>query len=97
MNDTFAGRSPEGGEESKATATKRILKDFIGQRPHDLVGVAAFSTSPMLVMPLTDHHDAVRAAIDARATGPGSILPTWRAASAWRSRCSRPIVPTSIT
>lgn len=65
MNDTFAGRSPQGGEESKASATKRILKDFVGRRPHDLVGVAAFSTSPMLVMPLTDHHDAVKAAIDA--------------------------------
>jgi mxaC protein len=65
MNDTFAGRTPEGGAESKAAATKRILRDFIGRRPHDLFGVAAFSTSPILVLPLTDHHDAARAAIDA--------------------------------
>ena len=65
MNDTFAGRSPDGGEESKATATKRLLRDFVGRRPHDLFGVAAFSTSPLLVLPLTDHHDAVRAAINA--------------------------------
>jgi mxaC protein len=65
MNDTFAGRTPQGGEESKASATKRILRDFIGRRPHDLIGVAAFSTAPMLAMPLTDRHDAVRAAIDA--------------------------------
>ncbi|WP_315705876.1 MULTISPECIES: vWA domain-containing protein [unclassified Bradyrhizobium] len=65
MNDTFAGRTPEGNEESKASATKRLLREFVGRRPHDLFGVAAFSTSPMLVLPLTDHHDAVRAAIDA--------------------------------
>ncbi|MGY4310283.1 mxaC protein [Bradyrhizobium sp. USDA 4369] len=65
MNDTFAGRTPAGGEESKASATKRLLRDFVGRRPHDLFGVAAFSTSPMLVLPPTDHHDAVRAAIDA--------------------------------
>jgi mxaC protein len=65
MNDTFAGRTPEGGEESKASATKRLLQEFVGRRPHDLFGVAAFSTSPILVLPLTDHHDAVRAAIDA--------------------------------
>ncbi len=65
MNDTFAGTTPTGGEESKAAATKRLLRDFIGGRPHDLFGVAAFSTSPMLVLPLTDHQDAVRAAIDA--------------------------------
>ncbi len=65
MNDTFAGRTPEGGAESKAAATKRILRDFVGRRPHDLFGVAAFSTSPILVLPLTDHRDAVRAAINA--------------------------------
>jgi len=65
MNDTFAGRSPEGKEESKAAAMKRLLGDFVGRRPHDLFGVAAFSTSPFLVVPLTDHHEAVRAAIDA--------------------------------
>lgn len=65
MNDTFAGTTPGGGEESKAAATKRLLHDFVGRRPHDLFGVAAFSTSPMLVLPLTDHHDAVLAAINA--------------------------------
>jgi len=65
MNDTFAGRTPEGKQESKAAAMKRLLGDFVGRRPHDLFGVAAFSTSPFLVVPLTDHHEAVRAAINA--------------------------------
>lgn len=65
MNETFAGRTPSGGEESKAAASKRILKRFVEARRHDLVGVAAFSTAPMLVTPITDHIDATKAAIDA--------------------------------
>lgn len=65
MDNTFAGTAPEGGEESKSAAARRLLKEFIGNREHDLVGVAAFSTSPMPVLPLTDHKAAVLAAIDA--------------------------------
>lgn len=65
MNETFAGRSPTGGEESKAAASKRILARFVDGRRHDLVGIAAFSTSPMLVMPVSDHLSATKAAIDA--------------------------------
>ena len=65
MDNTFAGRAPEGGEESKSAGARRMLKEFIVQRQRDLVGVAAFSTSPMHVLPLTDHKDAVLAAIDA--------------------------------
>lgn len=65
MNETFAGRQPSGEEESKAAAAKRLLDGFIGRREHDLFGVAAFSTSPMLVMPMTDRRAAVRAAIRA--------------------------------
>ncbi|MBM3561713.1 MAG: VWA domain-containing protein [Alphaproteobacteria bacterium] len=65
MNETFAGRTPFGGEESKAAAAKRILKRFVEARGHDLVGVAAFSTAPMLVTPISDHIEATKAAIDA--------------------------------
>jgi len=65
MNETFAGRTPAGGDESKASAAKRIMSDFVGRRAHDLFGVTAFSTSPILVMPMTDHREAVRAAIQA--------------------------------
>jgi mxaC protein len=65
MNETFAGRTPAGGEESKASAAKRLLQGFVERRRNDFVGVAAFSTSPMLVMPLTDHRAATKAAIDA--------------------------------
>lgn len=65
MDSTFANRSPEGKEESKSVASRRLLTDFAARRPADRVAVAAFSTAPMPVVPMTDHHDAVRAAIAA--------------------------------
>jgi mxaC protein len=70
MDDTFAGRSPEAGEESKSAAARTLLRDFIGRRPHDRFGVAAFSTMPMPILPITSHKDAVMAAVDA-ITRPG--------------------------
>ena len=65
MNDTFAGRPPTGEEESKSAAAQRFLKIFVANREHDRFGVAAFSTAPMFVLPLSDHKDATLAAIDA--------------------------------
>ena len=65
MNETFAGRPPSGAEESKAAASRRILGAFVGERAHDLFAVTAFSTAPMLVVPMTDRREAVRAAIAA--------------------------------
>jgi mxaC protein len=65
MDNNFAGRAPEGGEESKSAAARRLIKAFIQARDHDLVGIAAFSTSPMHVLPLTDHKEALLAAVDA--------------------------------
>ena len=65
MNDSFAGRQPSGVEEAKAVAARRLLLAFVSGRPHDRFGVAAFSTSPMMVLPLTDRLDAVKAAVSA--------------------------------
>ncbi len=65
MNSTFAGRAPDGTEESKATTARRLLKAFVASRDSDRIGVVAFSTSPMLVLPMTDRLAAVEAAIDA--------------------------------
>lgn len=67
MDDTFAGRSPQGGDESKAAAARRILMDFIAQRPDDRIGIAAFSTAPMLVLPMTESRTAIAGAIAALA------------------------------
>lgn len=65
MNDTFGGKVPSGGEESKAAAAKRLLGDFIARREHDLFGLALFATMPIEVMPLTAHRAAILAAVDA--------------------------------
>jgi mxaC protein len=65
MDDTFAGRQPSGAEESKSKAAKRLLKDFVINRPHDRIGVAAFSTAPIHVVPITDHKGLILGAIDA--------------------------------
>lgn len=65
MNDTFAGRQPSGAEESKSSAAKRMLKDFVVEREHDRFGLAVFSTAPMHVVPITDHKGIVLDAIDA--------------------------------
>ncbi|WGF90374.1 vWA domain-containing protein [Marinivivus vitaminiproducens] len=65
MNSTFAGRRPTGGEESKAATSKRLIGDFVRRRASDQFGVAGFSTSPMLIAPLTTRRDIVLGAIDA--------------------------------
>lgn len=70
MDDTFAGKPPGEGEASKSAAARHLLREFVVKRPHDRFGVAAFSTMPMHVLPLTDHKDAVLAAVDA-ITRPG--------------------------
>lgn len=67
MDNTFAGRSPTGGQESKASAARRILMDFIAARPDDRIGIAAFSTAPMLVLPMTESRSAIAAAVAALA------------------------------
>jgi len=73
MDADFAGRSPEGGQESKAATARRLLRPFLARRPHDLVGVVSFSTAALPVLPLTDHRAAIEAALDVLDT-PGLAL-----------------------
>ena len=63
MDDTFAGRAPDGSNESKSATARRLLTEFVEKRKHDRIGVAAFSTSPLFVMPMTENKQAVQAAI----------------------------------
>lgn len=66
MDNTFAGQAAQdGSEESKTAAARRLLADFAGHRPHDRIGVAEYSTSPLFVLPLTANKAAVQAAIAA--------------------------------
>jgi mxaC protein len=65
MNDSFSGHFPGEAEESKSAAAKRLLTDFVIARPHDHIAVAAFSTSPLPVLPMSNHLSAVLAAVAA--------------------------------
>jgi mxaC protein len=65
MDHSFAGRAPSGTEESKSAAAERLLSRFVREREHDRIGVAAFSTGPLFVLPLTDRREAVLAAVRA--------------------------------
>lgn len=65
MNNTFAGRTPTGAEESKSSAARRLLTEFIAGRRDDLFGTVLFSTQPITVLPLTDHREVVEASIAA--------------------------------
>jgi mxaC protein len=65
MDNTFAGSEPTEGEASKSANARKLLKEFIVERKHDTFGIVAFSTSPMHVLPLTDHKEPILAAIDA--------------------------------
>ncbi|WP_372394064.1 vWA domain-containing protein [Azospirillum sp. HJ39] len=65
MDDGFAGRPPDGDEETKSATARRLLIQLLARRPHDRVGIVAFSTAPMPVLPVTDQRAAVLAAIGA--------------------------------
>jgi mxaC protein len=67
MDNTFAGKTPDSEEESKAAAARRLLTEFVTGRPHDMLGIAEYSTSPLFVLPLTENKEAIQAAINATA------------------------------
>jgi mxaC protein len=64
MDEPFALQGHKAAE-SKAQAAARLLDDFFARRRNDSFGIAAFSTAPMQVLPLTAHRDAVAAALRA--------------------------------
>jgi mxaC protein len=64
MDEKFA-LAGEKTKESKTEAAARMLGDFFAHRPHDSFGIVAFSSSPIQVLPLTAHREALAAAIAA--------------------------------
>lgn len=68
MDNSFAGKTPNGAEESKSAAARRLLAAFVDRRKTDLIGIAEYSTAPLFVIPLTENKQAVQAAIAATAT-----------------------------
>ncbi len=64
MDEGFAIQG-EKSHETKTQAAVRLIGAFFAGRPHDSFAVVAFSTAPILAMPLTAHRDAVAASIAA--------------------------------
>jgi mxaC protein len=80
MDQSFAGkpRSPGAtgvdavsGGESKNAAARRLLSEFAAHRDHDLIGMVAFSTAPIVVTHFTEKQDVAQAAIAAGGIGHG--------------------------
>lgn len=65
MNQSFAGRDPSGGLESKAAAAKELLKEFVQHRKHDQFGIVGFYNVPIFIAPLTFRRDIILSAIEA--------------------------------
>src|SRR5690606_8370058 len=63
MNEPFD--TSENKDLSKAQAAKQLLRNFADQRDKDQIGVVAFSTTPMPILPLTSQTEAIHAAINA--------------------------------
>src|SRR5690606_3692740 len=63
MNEPFG--TAESQSLSKAQAAKQLLRNFADQRDKDQIGVVAFSTTPMPILPLTSPTEAIHAAINA--------------------------------
>jgi mxaC protein len=64
MDEGFA-RTGQTAKISKTQAAADMIEAFFERRPHDKFGLVAFSTQPISVMPLTDHREAMIAAIAA--------------------------------
>ena len=48
-----------GRPTDRLTVVKKVVEDFIQERPDDRIGIVAFSGAPYLVSPLTLNHDWV--------------------------------------
>jgi mxaC protein len=66
MDEGFA-RTGQKARTSKTEAATRLIEAFFAGRPQDSFGLVAFSTNPILVMPLTEHRAAMAAAMAAMA------------------------------
>ena len=67
MPKPFIG-DDDNKSEIKSLAARRILKDFISQRPSDMIGIVGFSNSALYASKITKNRSYTYAAIDA-ATG----------------------------
>ena len=64
MSKPFIGNE-DNKSEIKSLATRRILKNFIANRPLDMIGIVGFSNSALYGSKITKNRDYTFAAIDA--------------------------------
>ncbi|MDP3947303.1 MAG: vWA domain-containing protein [bacterium] len=67
MNEPFAGSAGTGKFESKMDATRRLALEYVANRPHDVLAVAAFGSSAIYVLSFTERKEALIAAVKAQA------------------------------
>lgn len=67
MNELFAGSAGTGKSESKMTVTRRLALEYVENRPHDVLGIAAFGSYAVYVLPFTERKEAIQAAVKAQA------------------------------
>ena len=67
------GRQPsiDTTHDSKGKVARRLLGDFAARRPEDRYSLLLFSSTPLPVVPFTQHGDVVQAAITAGGIGRG--------------------------
>jgi mxaC protein len=67
------GRQPviDSSHESKGHVARRLLAEFAARRPQDRYAFLLFSSTPMAVVPFTQHGEVVQAAIQAGGIGRG--------------------------
>jgi mxaC protein len=61
LDDDEAGRR----KDSKTLIATKMLEDFVDKSPHDQFGVAAFTSAPIFVLPISGHRAAVKSALRA--------------------------------
>ena len=66
MDEGFA-RTGEKAKLTKTGAATQLIEAFFARRKQDSFGLVAFSTNPILVMPLTEHRAAMAGAMAAMA------------------------------
>lgn len=59
----------DGQPANRLEVVKRVVADFIQERPNDRIGLLAFSGKPYLVSPLTLDHDWLKKRLDSLSTG----------------------------
>jgi Ca-activated chloride channel homolog len=56
MEELMSGVHPQSGQ-TRLVVTKRVIRDFIGRRPDDRIGLILFSDNAYIVSPLTVDHE----------------------------------------